>query len=173
MNQKNKEEILDILIRKENIPSVFAISNNFDSLKNKIINEIFVPQLIEIEDELKLNYIRKPSAFYDFVNTTWCSPFHFKVPSWNKYSIYSEFNATDLQRLDIGYLCNVENDPNLNSLKKIMESKNSHKTFAFKGFKPFYYWREDAFIAILNGQMKQIIKSEIEWILDKSMNLEM
>ncbi len=169
MDNQNLNEILDLMSKQEYLSSTFAISNNIAALKNKIINDSLVPQLIEIEKELNIEYVRKPgNNNYDFVNTSWCSPFHFRIPS-KKYSIYSEFGATNLQKLEYGFGC--DDKETLDALKKIIGCKSSHKWFAFKGFKPYSSWGEKAFVAILNGQMKKAIKSEIEWMLEQTKSI--
>ena len=166
MEKNFNDELLDILIQKENIQSVFAISNNIGILKNNIIYKYLIPQLNEIANELNLIYLNTQTDDYDFVNTSWSSPFRFKVPKWKRYSIYSEFQATNLQKLEIAYLCDIEHDRDLEILKKIIGTKNNHKTGAFKTFKQFPDWGSDAFVAILNGQMKQAIKFEIEKMIE-------
>ena len=74
---------------------MFSIAENFNNIKNKIINDTFLQDLSEVCNELGLINV---STDYDRINTSWAG-FQIKNPNWKYFKIAFEFSSKNLQNL--------------------------------------------------------------------------
>ena len=102
METKNKEEIVKLLTKPENIEAAFIISQNMTSIKEKIVNEHFNKDLEKIASELNLVLSQplKTNVIY--------SGFGFEVPNWKYFKIYFEFDGSNYIKL--GYMLKLKNN---------------------------------------------------------------
>jgi len=176
MENINKEEILDILSKKENVEAVFKISKNIDDVKKKIIRDTFAPQLKEIADEfhLELVYSGDDCALKD-------GGFTFLNNEWKHARIVFAFDAANYGKMYYGIAKKEANCPMYSSsaiqdaLKKIAYLQiNNGWWFCYKNVNGVYFtWNEDAFLAILNGEMKEYFRRIIFEMLDTLKGLDL
>jgi len=170
MDTKNNQEIVELLSAPENLDAAFKISNCLPMVKNQIVNNIFLPQLTQICEELELTNI---SEVYDRVNTSY-SGFKIKNPRWNYFKIGAEFESRGLRNLIIGFNHidgKKRNDKTFNELKKLMEQKNSD--WVWNVFPIYGNWENDAMKAILKGDMQKLFRNELERLLKLTKDFEM
>lgn len=169
MENNNKEEILEILSKKENLEAVFKIYNNIDDVKKRIFRETLVPQLKEIADEFHLEF-RDVESDYASKN----DGFTFFNSEWKHAKIVFQFDAAIYKGMYYGIGKKEANYPMYSSsavqdaLKKIADLRmNNEWWFCHKDMKGVYSaWNEDAFVAILNGKMKEDLRRIIFEILE-------
>lgn len=162
LDNKMNNELVEILSKKENIDSVFTIGDNFDNVKNYIINKTFLPQLSSVCE--KLNLVNE-STEYNRVNTSW-SGFQITNPNWKYFKIAFEFEAKGLRNPIIGITHinpDIRNEPVFEILKTRFKGKN--KNWVWHEFSHYRNWRKEAMFAIQDGKMSEIFKNEIKNIL--------
>lgn len=176
MENINKEEILEILSKEENLEAVFKISMNIENVKRKIFREKLIPQLKEIANEfyLELDYSGDDCAKTDggviFINS-----------EWKHAKIVFAFAGANYSGMYYGIAKNEANYPMYSSstvqdaLKKIADLRiNDACWFCQKNMKGVYStWNEDVFIAILNGKMKEDFRRIIFEMLDTLKGLDL
>ncbi len=162
LNSKMNDELIEILSKIENIDSVFAIGDNFDNIKNYIINKTFLPQLSAICE--KINLVNE-SVEYNRVNTSWAG-FQITNPNWKYFKIAFEFEAKGLKNPIVGITHidpSIRNEPVFEILKTRFKGKN--KNWVWHDFSKYGNWGKEAMIAIQNGEMSDAFENEIENIL--------
>lgn len=170
MNKNHNNELIELLSKPENINAAFLIADNFDAVKNHLINKIFLPRLSKVCKELGLINI---SEEYDRVNTPW-SGFRVRNPNWKYFQIATEFEAKGLKNFIIGFNyidSKRRNDQTFEELKKMMRKSNSN--WAWKDFPTYLNWEKDAMLAILERKMEDTFKKEIQIMLENTKNLDM
>jgi hypothetical protein len=164
MNAKNQEEVVEILSKPENIESAFTIASNITTLKNHLINKVFIPQLSSICEELDL---KDQSGESDRVNTRWAG-FRILNPSWKVFDIGFEFGNIGLRSFIIGLnridRSDLKNDETVEKLKSFFPRRSP--LWVYKSFPKYPDWDKEAMIAIANGEMADIFKNEITKILE-------
>ena len=176
MENINKEEILEILSKKENLEAVFKISMNIENVKRKIFREKLIPQLKEIANEfhLELDYSGDDCAkIYGGIT--------FLNSEWKHSKIVFEFGAANYSGMYYGIAKKEANYPMYSSsavqdaLKKIADLRiNNGWWFCYKNVNGVYStWNEDAFLAILNGKMKEYFRRIIFEMLDTLKGLDL
>ena len=172
-NNTNKimnEEIIILLSQSENVEATFTIGENLDNVKNYLINKVFLRQLITICSELRLQCDSKE---YDRVNTSWAG-FDIRNPDWKFFKFGFEFEAKGLISFIIGLNYKndeMRNDETFEKLKAHFRRNNAN--WVWNDFPKYSTWGKDAMIAIINGEMSNIIKTEIEKILELTKEFEM
>lgn len=170
-SMKMNEELIDLLSKEDNIEALFTIGERLNDVKNHLINKTLIPQLTTISEELN---IINSSEEYDRINTSWSS-FIFTPPNWKYYRIGFEFEAKNLRNLITGIHhkdLNVKNEITFNLLKPSF--KRNNENWVWSDFPKYNsYWGKDAMIAISNGKMANIFRSEIEKILELTKGLDM
>ena len=164
------EELIEYLSKPENIESAFSIGDNLTNVKNNIINKVLIKQLDEVCEQLGLI---NESSEYDRVNTSW-SGFQIKNPKWKTYNIGLEFEAKNLRNLIIGIYhidTKIRNEESFEKLKTKF-SRNNHN-WVWNNFPEYNTWGSKAMIAIQNGEIASIFKTEIEKILEITKSIEM
>jgi len=151
-------ELIEVLSKKDNLKSAFEIAENIDRVKNNIINTHLLPQLKDVASTLNLSFITVEG---DFVNTSWAG-FQFVNSEYENYSFFIEFGAKGLRNAIIGFVPKKDHESAevLPALKKITGGGN--KRCAFKKFPLYVNWGVEAMEAILDGSMKDSIKSELQ-----------
>lgn len=165
---KMNKELIDQLSSVENLDAVFTISENISHVKNNLINNVLLKQLEEIGKELN---IVSQSESKDYVNTSWAG-FSFAVNSWKNYNIFLEFGARGLRNLIIGLV--PKNDQVDTSAFPIIKEKvgGGNARCAYIWFPKYQDWNADAMKAIVNGEMKNLIKNEIIKLIDALKEVE-
>lgn len=160
--------LIDQLSSIEHLDAVFTISENISHVKNNLINHVLLNQLEEIGKELD---IISQSESKDYVNTSWAG-FSFAVPSWKNYNIFMEFGARGLRNLIIG-LVPKNNQVDTSAFPIIKEKVGGgNARCAYIWFPKYQDWNADAMKAILNGEMKDLIKNEIKKLIDALKEVE-
>lgn len=170
MKTQSNDELIEFLSKKENIQATLLIGQNMNAVINNVVNKVFIPQLTDVCNELNLVNI---SSEEDWFNESWAG-FQIKNPDWKYFKIALEFGAKGLRNCIIGFNhINVEerNDKTFDELKKLMRRNNSN--WAWNDFPKYTSWGKDAIIAILNGEMAEIFKTEIKKLLDITEKLTM
>jgi hypothetical protein len=170
MDTKNKEEIIELLSKRENLEAAYIISNNFHDVRNYLINKIFIPQITQLCTELNLQNV---SEEYDYVNTSWAG-FSIINPKWKYYKIAFEFENKGLRNFIIGINhkdINIKNNETWDNLKSKFQKNN--EMWVWNAFSKFPNWDISAMIAIQNGEMANIFAEEITKILELTKGLEM
>lgn len=169
-NAKMNEELIEYLGKAENIESAFSIAENLTNVKNNIINKVLIKQLDIVCEQLGLI---NESIEDDRVNTSW-SGFQIKNPKWKTYNIGLEFEAKDLRNLTIG-ICHIDtkirNEESFEKLKTKFRRNNDN--WVWNNFPKYNTWGSKAMIAIHNGEISEIFKTEIEKILEITKTIEM
>ncbi|WP_281867850.1 PD-(D/E)XK nuclease family protein [Flavobacterium sp. GSB-24] len=167
---KMNNEIIELLSQSENIEATFTIGERLNDVKNHLINKILLPQLNDLCKEFNLV---NESDEYDRVNTSWAG-FQITNPEWNFFKIALEFEARGLRNSIIG-LTYINRDNRKDETLEILKGKfkGNNKNWVWNDFSKYNSWNKDAMIAIKNGEMKNIFKTEIENILSKTKGLEM
>lgn len=168
MNTKNNEEIIEIL--SKNIESTFVISDNFTTLKNHLINKVFLPQLSAI---CKVKGLKNISEECDRVNKPYAG-FQIENPEWNFFKIAFEFTTQGLKNLIIGIIHKDRenrNDETFEKLKLHFVKKND--LWVYDPFPTYPNWGKEAMIAIQNGDMAEVFKEQIKSILNKTKGFDM
>ncbi|WP_144282725.1 PDDEXK-like family protein [Chryseobacterium echinoideorum] len=160
--------LLDQLSQPQNLDAVFVIAENISNIQNEIINTVFFKQLEEICEELNIDLLSERG---DYVNTSWAG-FHFSVPKWKNYKIFTEFSARGLRNFIIGIA--PKNDQvdttALTEIKNRLGGGNAR--LGYYRFPKYQSWKSDAMKAIINGEMKSIFKKEIEMLLDLMIDVD-
>ncbi|WP_051349468.1 PDDEXK-like family protein [Chryseobacterium gregarium] len=161
-NSTMDKALIDQLSQPENLDAVFVISENISNVQNEIINTIFFKQLEELGEELNIDLLSERG---DYVNTSWAG-FHFSVPTWKNYKIFTEFSARGLKNFIIGIA--PKNDQV--DTTALVEIKNrlggGNARLGYYKFPKYQSWKSDAMKAIITGEMKSILKREIENLLE-------
>ncbi|RED26322.1 PD-(D/E)XK nuclease superfamily protein [Flavobacterium cutihirudinis] len=167
---KMNNEIIELLSQNDNIEATFTIGERLNDVKNHLINKVFLPQLNDLCEELNLI---NDSDEYDRVNTSWAG-FRIINPNWNFFKIALEFEARGLRNSIIG-VTYINPDNRKDEILEILKGrfKDKNKNWVWNDFPKYNSWNKDAMIAIQNGEMKNIFKTEIENILSKTKDLEM
>ncbi|MBV7440502.1 PD-(D/E)XK nuclease family protein [Weeksellaceae bacterium TAE3-ERU29] len=171
LSQMNTE-IIELLSKEENIEALFTISDNIDKVRNHLINKVLIPQLDRVCNELNL---KNESGEYDRVNTPW-SQFVFLNPNWKYYNIALEFENKNLRNLIIGLYHRDKEKRNDKTFSVLKDKFNkSNENWVWNSFPVPYdsYWRKEAMIAIINGEMCKLFESEIKKILEITKGLDM
>ena len=169
-NSKMDEEIIKILSRNENLEATFTIGNSINSIKNYLINKVFLPQLSQICEGLGLICATDE---YDRVNTAYAG-FEISNPHWNYFKFGFEFETKGLRNFIIGINHkdeNIRRDETFEKLKKYFNRNNQN--WVWSDFPRFSYWDEEAMRAINNGEMTKSFKTELEKILAFTKDMEM
>ena len=169
-NSKMDEEIIKLLSRNENLEATFTIGNSINSIKNYLINKVFLPQLSQICEGLGLICATDE---YDRVNTAYAG-FEISNPHWNYFKFGFEFEAKGLRNFIIGINHkdeNIRRDETFEKLKKHFNRNNQN--WVWSDFPRFSYWDEEAMRAINNGEMTKSFKTELEKILAFTKDMEM
>ena len=171
MDMNNKEEMMQLLCKPENVEAACAIGDSFTEVKNHLINKVFLPQLTSVCDELGVKNI---SGEVDRVNKSYAG-FTIRHPSWKVFQIGFEFSALGLRNGIIG-IVHIDgnakrNDDTFEKLKPHFPSKN--QWWVWKSFPIYTTWGKEAMLAIMNGDMKKLFKQEIEKILEITKGLDM
>lgn len=169
-NSKMDEEIIKILSRNENLEATFTIGNSINSIKNYLINKVFLPQLSQICEGLGLICATDE---YDRVNTAYAG-FEISNPHWNYFKFDFEFETKGLRNFIIGINHkdeNIRRDETFEKLKKHFNRNNQN--WVWSDFPRFSYWDEEAMRAINNGEMTKSFKTELEKILAFTKDMEM
>ncbi len=170
MKTRSNNELIEFLSKKENIQAALLIGQNINAVINNIVNNIFIPQLTNLCNELNLINM---SSECDWFNESWAG-FQIKNPNWKYFKIALEFEAKGLRNCIIGFNhidIKERNDITFNELKNLMKRNNTN--WAWNDFPVYQSWNNDAIIAILNGEMAEIFKTEIKKLLDITNNLTM
>lgn len=169
-NYKMEQEIIKLLSQPENLEATFTIGNSFNGVRNYLVNNVFVPQLEQICEELNLIYNSKE---YDRVNTPYAG-FSILNPKWNYFKFAFEFEAKGLRSFIFGINhkdINIRKEETFNELKK--HFKRNNQNWVWSDFPKYNHWNENAMKAINNGEMAIIFKTELIKILEITKNLEM
>ena len=173
MDTKNKEEIVKLLTKPENIEAALIISQNMTSIKESIVYENFNKDLEEIANELNLVLSQplKTNVIY--------SGFGFEVPNWKYFKIYFEFDGSNFMKL--GYMLKLKNieimcpEEVVNGLKPRFKRHNNNATLplGWSYLDKYQDWNIDAMKAILSGEMREIIKNITKDLLNLSSEYEL
>ena len=173
MDTKNKEEIIKLLTKPENIEAAFFISQNMTSIKEDIVKKHFNNALEEIRNELNLVSLKplETNVIY--------SGFGFEVPNWKYFKIYFEFDGSNYMKL--GYMLMLKNsevkcpDEVINGLKSYFKKHNNNSSLplGWTYMDKYQDWNTDAMKAILSGEMKAIIKNITQELLNLSSEYEL
>lgn len=162
------KKLLNQLSQPENLDAVFVIAENINNIQNEIINTVFFKQLEELCEELNIELLTERG---EYVNASWAG-FHFSVPKWKNYKIFTEFSARGLRNFIIGIA--PKNDQvdttALTEIKNRLGGGNAR--LGYYRFPKYQSWKSDAMKAIINGEMKNIFKKEIEMLLDLMIDVE-
>ena len=171
MDTKNKDEIIQLLCKPENLESVFAIGDRLSDVKNYLVNKVLLPQLTSVCEESGLKNV---SEECDWVNKPWAG-FQIINPSWKFFKICFEFQNKGLGFLIAGIIHkgDARNDETFEILKQRLPKDRNNKNWAYKDFPTYTHWGKDAMKAIQNGKMAEIFKAEIEKTLELTKGLDM
>lgn len=124
--------------------------------KKNIIENIFIPQLRDLGNQLGLTYIESALNIEDEPIS-----FMFSNPQWEDFMLGFEFWEPKLKRLTYGFYTPKKHDERLLLLKKDSEGKsNAYWTF-YEAYS-YYNWNDYAFQAIKDGRMFEFFKVCIE-----------
>ena len=171
-NIKMNNELIELLSEEKNIESLAEISQNYNNVKNHIINKTFLAQLTQICNELNLI---NTSEEYDRVSKAWAG-FEINNPKWNFFKIALEFESKDLGNLIIGINFRgfeTQNPKTFQDLKRLEYFRHSNEEWVWNEFPKYNNWGKEALIAIKNGEMAKILKEEIQKIIIVTEGLEM
>lgn len=169
-NSKMDEEITKLLSQNENLEAVFTIGNSLNSVKNYLVNKVFLPQLSQICEELNLVCHLDE---YDRVNTA-NAGFEIHNPNWNYFKFGFEFETKGLRNFIIGINhkdVNIRKEDTFEELKT--HFKRNNQNWVWSDFPKYNYWDEEAMKAINNGEMAVFFKTELEKILVFTKELDM
>lgn len=169
-NSKMDEEITKLLSQNENLEAVFTIGNSLNSVKNYLVNKVFLPQLSQICEELNLVCHLDE---YDRVNTAYAG-FEIHNPNWNYFKFGFEFETKGLGNFIIGINhkdVNIRKEDTFEELKT--HFKRNNQNWVWSDFPKYNYWDEEAMKAINNGEMAVFFKTELEKILVFTKELDM
>lgn len=169
-NSKMDEEITKLLSQNENLEAVFTIGNSLNSVKNYLVNKVFLPQLSQICEELNLVCHLDE---YDRVNTAYAG-FEIHNPNWNYFKFGFEFETKCLRNFIIGINhkdVNIRKEDTFEELKT--HFKRNNQNWVWSDFPKYNYWDEEAMKAINNGEMAVFFKTELEKILVFTKELDM
>ena len=170
-SMKMNEEFIELLSKEENIEALFTIGERLNDVRNHLINKTLIPQLTAVSEELN---IINSSEEGDRINKAWSS-FNFTPPNWKFYRVGFEFEAKNLRNLMVGIYHkdpSIKNENTFNLLKPSFKKNNDN--WVWSDFPKYNnYWGKDAMVAISNGEMANIFRSEIEKILELTKDLDM
>ncbi len=167
---KMNEEIIDILSSAENIEATFIIGERLNDVRNNLVNKVFLNQLNNLCISLGLEL---ENTEYDRVNTAY-SNFIIFSPNWKYFKIGFEFETKGLRNLIIGIVHkdrSIRNDKTFVLLKEHFRYDNEF--WVWSNFPKYPNWHKEAMLAISNGEMLELFKTEIEKILHVTESLEM
>lgn len=176
MNNKNKEEITEILSEIENLKAAKTIYNNYLATYDTIINKYFNPKMEEFakQNELEYHYKKSEEAYVDF---------YFTNPLWSeKCQIKFTFDS----KKGCYYYGLKNNDPDIYNLSS-EKRNNLHKQLADLGISsceehewwPFYkyisnltvdVWERDI---INSDNFLNDCKDKIKMILEAMKKIEL
>ena len=164
------EEVIELLSRTENVEATFTIGENLDNVKNYLINKVFLKQLSTICSKLGFKCSLEE---YDRVNTSHAG-FEVINPDWKFFKFLLQFQSKGLRTFLIGISHKneaVRNDKIFTKLKAHFQGNNTNNVW--NDFPKYSNWGKQAMIAIINDEMSNIFKAEIEKILELTKDLEM
>ena len=162
MDTVNREEIIKLLCKPENIESAFVVGTNFADFKNHLINNVLIGQFTSVCSELGLEGEREQ---WEGVN----AGFIVTMPSRKDFAIEFGFDCVNLINSIIGINYYPQENEGKNNgtfemLKQHFPSVEGNTVW--KSFPTYTSLSKDAMIAISNGEMAKIFKEEIERILN-------
>lgn len=173
INKQMDKKLLQLLSSEQNIASTLLIAQEINSIKNYIMEDIFVPQLIEIVESLGLEiYNVNKSNNEDFISRKLVS-FFINNPNWKHYRLFLEFGDSQLRSLCIGVTPIDSPNVPLDLLNYLSNkfSKRWENIFS-DPFPTYNSWGNKELEMIVNGELKPIIKHELEHILAKMSDVE-
>lgn len=173
INKQMDKKLLQLLSSEQNIASTLLIAQEINSIKNYIMEDIFVPQLIEVVESLGLEiYNVNKSNNEDFISRKLVS-FFIKNPNWKHYRLFLEFSDSQLRSLCIGVTPIDSPNVPLDLLNYLANkfSKRWENIFS-DPFPTYNSWGNKELEMVVNGELKPIIKHELEHILAKMSDVE-
>ena len=162
---------IDSMQRIKNI-----LSCHIDYILNKIIRDVFIPQMKEMLKPKGLSMVDSPSD-YDWVNSSY-SGFWIQEPNWTYFKIGIEFETRKLKSPIIGFLRKKDYDRNeiecWNELQKTYSRKEpNNQSWVYKNFKgPSDWYNKESVSQLLDGTMVKIFQEMIDEMLDCADNVK-
>ena len=157
----------------EKINSMQRINNILSSqvtfILNKIIRDVFIPQMKEMIKSKELSWIDCPSD-NNWVNSSYAG-FQIRVPSWKYFTIGIEFENKGLKSPIIGFLKNNdykrEDIKCWKELQKLYPSKDlNNLSWIYKDFKGSKDWHtHDSVSQLIDGTMVNQFQEMIDEML--------
>lgn len=165
MDAKNSKEIVELMIKPENIEAVMTVLNNQDALNKAILKKYFEPEMKRIAGELGLEfevedslYDGNPGAFY-FLKSEW----KLKILFGNEMRNWKDFYWG---------LCVVDEDKPYPQEKQRLLSTlfnlgpDEKNPYGWAYLSQYQSWDRATFTDIINGIFAEEIKGYIENLLN-------
>lgn len=168
-NNFMNKDLLEMLIKPENVGSVFSLVEGISDVQNHIINEVFIPQFKELCNKYNLEF---SSGESDFVSKPY-NGFYALNKEWKNYSIFIEFQSSGLSNCVIGLgLIDIQDSDRSahESLKNLFRYKNQRNLF--DTFPKYPNWNGKAMQAIVDGDMKKELDNYFEQMFNKLKSIE-
>lgn len=173
INAMNSEQIVKMLSSSnENILATFNISKNIEPMKEHLINNILNTKLKELATKLGLEYNSKLSssanAYFEFTNAKWSFfKIQFQFDKSNYQSLYYTLKLIDKNKSPEKFISELSNEFKLKHAGFITEP------YGHSLMSKYSNWDENAFIAMVSGEMAAEIENVINRMLYITEKLEM
>jgi len=165
MSTKNSQEIVDLLIKQENIESAFKVYYNMTELRKQIIENYLYKQLAEYANEKNMEFKYDENFVYGS-SSSW---FELRKTDWKHlgiafYFIQSEFKGF-LWTLEVNdrYEYSKEQQKHLSIFdNKVSESRPYGEIY----HNDYMNWNSETFVDIVNGAFAKVIIENIEQLLN-------
>lgn len=171
-NQQMKEDIVDIVLESDlNLKGFFELSKVNESIYKKILKKLET-DIKDIAEDLGLMYWNSLNRNNKY------SGFGFYKEKWGHLRIQFEFQGSQTQNLLFGFLLDrrFRTEPyefRDKIIQKFTEKygnkvigNNNWLCFIFWDQYPYRNWNSDTYLKIYNGEMKTILKSKIEELVE-------
>lgn len=161
MDTENSKEIVNVLLRKENIKAAMLIIDNQSEFKKSIIEQFLEKNLQAIANELELQY-RIEQNFY---NGAKYSGFSFTKGDWETLSIRFAFNSNSFQGFYWGLSGKKKYTEAEQQKMAMFNNVNAWWPYGWKWHSKYRNWNNNTFIDIYNGQFSEEIKKNVKQVL--------
>jgi hypothetical protein len=166
MNAEHKEEIVRLICQsEENLEFVFT--DYIADIKNHLINEILLPQLIKLCEKFKLSHELQLQK-HDWMNMHQAR-FVIRKPSWrNDSKIVFQWERRGLKSFWVGITYKKNKEIHKELKQRVLDRKLDKNWKSENGsvWKNYNDWGKDEMVKIKSGDMVNAFEKDIKIVLD-------
>lgn len=167
MDSKFREQILDIMVKPENVETFAVIASLFSEWQEYIIKNYLIKQLRESAPKLKLLFDEDLLNEDGSLNREKYVGMWFYRKNWENASIRIEADCSNWRKFYIG-ICNRKDD-SLNVTQKQIFSRgpNNSWPYGWQYLDKYSCWTDDIMDDIVKGKVTEYIIDKVRFVLDE------